>query len=163
MPILTESQTPLALVRKWSTRAPGCYEALDGLRDYWLTSGATTTHPACDIPISAAATYLVSVCGETQNEMALDASELTACYSWRKNKIIYAFDLDLARELSDQALEYTPEDDLPVEVLLHPPYPCVYFHLPQFFPLKSPVFLRGLSGMSTALFRSSVPASFRSR
>jgi hypothetical protein len=71
--------------------------------------------------------------GRNQSEMAAEAAELTACYIWRKQKIIYAFDETLANELSEQAKGYAYEDDLPIDVLLHPPYPCVYIHCPGVF------------------------------
>jgi hypothetical protein len=127
--IISESQTPLGLVRLWKYRATECYDALDDLRDYWLNSGMPT-HSACDIPISAAATWLVERLDYTREEMARDAAELTACYIWRKYKIIYSFDNELANELSEQANDYTYEDSLTVDILLHPPYPCVYIHCP---------------------------------
>jgi hypothetical protein len=130
---LTESRTPLPLVRLWKNQIPECYDTLDDLRNYWLNSGEMSTHPACDIPISAAATWLATSRGRNQVEMAEQAAELTACYIWRKQKIIYSFDPDLAKELSEQAKDYTYEDDLPVDVLLHPPYPCVYIQCPGFF------------------------------
>lgn len=124
---MTELETPLVLVRKWARMLPRCYELLDNIAhnpDYheWPD--------CCDVPIAAANAVLTEAGNLTQQQAAQLGAELTACYTWRKNKIIYDFDETLARELCDQAKSYKNEDNLPVEILLHPPYPCVFIRCP---------------------------------
>lgn len=62
--------------------------------------------------------------------MGAGAAELTACALWRKHKIIYQFDQDLALELAAQADSFDESSDLPVDAILHPPYPCIYIKCP---------------------------------
>lgn len=127
--MITESGTPLPLVRKLAIEFPGIWEALDDLyANAWLPAADYT--PVCDLPIGAAFTLLVDRYKMTQMEAAELASEITACYTWRKHKIVYQFDADLARELVEQARDYKDDDVLPVETMLHPPYPCVYIKCP---------------------------------
>ena len=109
--------TPLDLVRQWTQRMPGCYDQLDELRSakedmFWPDY--------CELPICVAYVYLL---GTTE------LSGLIACWLWRKNKVIYRFDEDLTDTLAAQDLEDT--DILPMELLLHPPYPAVYIKAPN--------------------------------
>lgn len=127
--MITESGTPLPLIRKLSSRFPGIWEALDDLyANAWLPSVDYT--PVCGLPIGAAYTLLADRYGLSRRDAADRAAEITACYLWRKHKIIYAFDDQLASELIDQARAYRDEDALPVEAMLHPPYPCAYIKCP---------------------------------
>ncbi len=80
----------------------------------------------CDLPIGAAYEYLRVKCHLEKDGRARLASELTGLYIWRKHKVIYNFDHTLAQELVDQADAITADDKIPTEILLRPPYPCVY-------------------------------------
>lgn len=123
--MITESGTPLPLIRKLAIEFPGIWEALDDLyANAWLRDADYT--PVCGLPIGAAYTLLVDRYGLSRRDAAERAAEVTACYLWRKHKIIYAFDDQLAAELVEQARAYREEDALPVEAMLLPPYPCCY-------------------------------------
>lgn len=122
---MTEQETPLSLVQMWPKMLPKCYDLMD-----IIYNDEHTWPDCCEIPIAAANAVLTQAGNLPQHEAAQIGAELTACYIWRKNKIIYDFDADLARELCEQAKSYKNEDALPVEVLLHPPYPCVFIRCP---------------------------------
>lgn len=127
--MITESGTPLPLIRKLASRFPGVWEALDDLySNAWLRDPDHT--PLCGLPIGAAYALLYDRYGLRGTQITEYAAELTACYLWRKHKIIYAFDDQLAAELIEQARAYRDEDALPVEAMLHPPYPCAYIKCP---------------------------------
>lgn len=127
--MITESGTPLPLIRKLAIEFPGIWEALDDLyANAWLRDADYT--PVCGLPIGAAYTLLVERYGLRGTEVTEHAAEITACYLWRKHKIIYAFDDQLSAELIEQAKAYREDDALPVEAMLHPPYPCCYIKCP---------------------------------
>lgn len=122
---MNDRDTPLCIVRKWKRILPGIYNVLDDLK---AANGFDDLHwPSfCDLPIGAAFTFLASMLGLSQYEAARVSAELTACYTWRKNKVIYSFDEDLARVLVDQANDLEDTNVLPAEALMHPPYPCTF-------------------------------------
>ena len=121
---MTENETPLKLCRKWSEMAPGCFDTLDVLcKESHEEMGVSDV---CDLPIGAAYEYLRVKCHLEKDGRARLVSELTGLYIWRKHKVIYNFDHTLAQELVSQADATTEEDKLPTEILLRPPYPCVY-------------------------------------
>lgn len=121
---MTENETPLKLCRKWSEMAPGCFDTLDLLcKESHEDMGVSNV---CDLPIGAAYEYLRVKCHLEKDGRARLASELTGLYIWRKHKVIYNFDHTLAQELVDQADAITEDDKIPTEILLRPPYPCVY-------------------------------------
>jgi hypothetical protein len=125
---MKDKETPLKLVRLWPKMLPGCYETLDYLKDA-KTEGQIDYPDYCELPINAAFTYLVET-GESEEVAAAGAPELTACYLWRKNKIIFAFDPELTTTLAEQAKETEETDILPADLLLHPPYPIIYIKAP---------------------------------
>ena len=125
---MKDKDTPLKLVRLWPKMLPGCYETLDYLKDA-KPEGQVDWPAYCELPINAAFTYLVQT-GESENIAAAGAPELTACYLWRNNKIIFAFDPDLTTTLAEQAKETEETDILPADLLLHPPYPIIYVKAP---------------------------------
>ena len=126
---MKERDTPLKLVRSWPKREPGIYEQLDYLRGA-KSDGEVWWPDYCLLPISAAFTYLADKVGTEQ--AAAMAAELTACWIWRQNKIVYKFDQELIQSLCDQAEDIQDTDVLPAEILLHLPYPCVYLKCPGF-------------------------------
>lgn len=120
---MKDKETPLPLVRLWTKIAPDAFEKLDQL----LSAKDEIGWPDyCPLPIGAAFTYLVECQGVTFEEAAAGAAELTACWAWRRNKVIYRFDNELATLLNDQAQEMDELSVLPTELLLHLPYPCIY-------------------------------------
>lgn len=84
----------------------------------------------CLLPINAANTYLVYCLGLSAEDAAAGCAELTACWTWRQNKIIYYFDSDMASALADQAEDVKDTDVLPADLLMHLPYPCIYIKAP---------------------------------
>lgn len=128
---MKEKDVPLKLIRSWERRIPRCYEQLDYLADA-KKDGEIWWPDWCPLPISAAFTLLVDRVGLARKEAAEYAAELTACWMWRQNKIVYAFDADLMRALVEQAKDMEDTDVLPVELLLHLPYPIIYVKTPEF-------------------------------
>lgn len=126
---MKDKETPLKLVRLWEKMAPGCYNSLDNC--YRAKSDGEISWPDyCPLPIAAAATYLVSAIKLTDREAAMVCAELTACWAWRRQKVIYRFDRDIASALSEQAYGLKDTDVLPADALFHLPYPCVYIKAP---------------------------------
>lgn len=126
---MRDKDTPLALVRLWPKMAKGCYELLDRCRSA-KDSGQMDWPDYCLLPINAAYTYLVHGRGISDADAAAGCAELTACWTWRQNKIIYHFDSDMAAALADQADDVKDTDVLPADLLLHLPYPCIYIKAP---------------------------------
>lgn len=124
---MTEDETPIKLCKMWSQMGSDCYEILDMLRKQ--SHEEMGISDLCDIPIGAAYEYLHVKHHLELKDCARLASELTGIYIWRKHKIIYNFDKTLAEELFAQADEIRNDYQLPTDVLLHPPYPCVCIQL----------------------------------
>lgn len=126
---MRDKDTPLALVRLWSKMAKDCYDQLD--KCYAAKAAGEMDWPDyCMLPINAAYTYLVYVLHLSDAEAAAGAAELTACWMWRQNKIIYSFDPDMAAALAEQAEDVKDTDVLPADLLMHLPYPCIYIKAP---------------------------------
>ena len=122
---MIDTHTPLPLIRKWGRIAPGCYSALDRCRGA-KDSGEMAWPDWCELPISAAYTYMVYNLEFSDLQAADAASELTACWIWRRSRIVYAFDPALTQALTAQAEDITDDYQLPADLLLHLPYPCIY-------------------------------------
>ena len=90
---MRDRDTPLPLVRKWEKMDPGVYETLNELRKA-KDSGDMSWPDYCELPISAAYTYLLTKYDEKIAESL--CAELTALWAWRKCKKVYSFDPDLA-------------------------------------------------------------------
>lgn len=116
------SDTPLRLVQKWTQMIPGCYDTLD-------SASSDMECPTGCIPIGLAMALLVNK-GLSQSEASSIAAELVACYTWRQRKIIFDFDETLAESLNRQGDEWKDTAELPTDIMLHPPYPCVYIKAP---------------------------------
>lgn len=126
---MRDKDTPLALVRLWSKMAKDCYAQLDRCRAA-KDDGQMDWPDYCLLPINAAYTYLVHALGLSDTDAAAGCAELTACWTWRQNKIIYHFDSDMAAALADQAEDVKDTDVLPADLLMHLPYPCIYIKAP---------------------------------
>lgn len=115
--------TPKSLVEKWGLMVPGLWDDLD------LIQRSKEAGPGwpdeCAIPIGAAASAIVQH-GEKIDVAERMAAEATACYLWRQNKIIYQLDATMANVFQAQALSMDEDKELPVDCLLHLPYPCIY-------------------------------------
>lgn len=126
---MKDKDTPLALVRLWAKLDKDCYRQLDNCRAA-KDRGEMIWPDYCLLPINAAATYLQSVQKMSDLQVASGCAELTACWIWRQNKIVYAFDPDMAAALASQAEDVTDTDVLPADLLMHLPYPCIYIKAP---------------------------------
>lgn len=126
---MKDKDTPLTLVRLWDKMCADCYRQLDNCRAA-KDRGEMDWPDYCLLPINAAFTYLAHAHGLTQEEAAAGCAELTACWTWRQNKIIYSFDPDMAQALASQAEDVEETDILPAELLMHLPYPCIYIKAP---------------------------------
>lgn len=126
---MRDKETPLQLVRLWPKISPGCYEALDYCYKA-KEEGELRWPDYCPLPIGAAFSYLVDTEGLSLDGAAHLAAELTACWAWRQNKILYAYDPDLVSALKEQAEEVQDSDVLPADLLMHLPFPCVYIKAP---------------------------------
>lgn len=84
---MKERETPLRLVRLWPKMLPNCYEMLDYLMGA-KADGQEFWPDWCQLPINAAFTYLVGT-GLSEQDASMVAAELTACWMWRQNKIVY--------------------------------------------------------------------------
>lgn len=118
------TETPYKLIDLWSEMMPDCYGTLDSLAKA-KTDGEIWWPDYCLLPINAAMTYLCNT-DIKRHEAAMLASELTACWMWRKHRVVYAFDDELAETLAEQAKSADDLDILPSQILLHPPYPIIY-------------------------------------
>lgn len=124
---MRDKETPLPLIRKWEKMEPGIFQTLDILRDT-KDSGAMDWPDYCELPISAAYTYLMGKYGE---QVAAElCAELTALWTWRRSKKVYSFDPELAASLAAQAEDVQDTDVLPCNLLMHLPYPCIYIKAP---------------------------------
>ena len=126
---MKDKDTPLRLVRMWPKMLPDCYDQLDRCRAA-KQDGSMMWPDYCLLPINASFTYLVHVGGMEDTDAAMLSAELTACWMWRQNKVIYAYDRDLADILRAQADDMKDSDVLPAELLLHLPHPCIYIKAP---------------------------------
>lgn len=126
---MRDKDTPLTLVRLWPKIASDCYDQLDRCRAA-KDEGQMDWPDYCLLPINAAYTYLVHVLGLPDDKASSGCAELTACWTWRQNKIIYYFDSDMSSALAEQAEDVKDTDVLPADLLMHLPYPCIYIKAP---------------------------------
>lgn len=137
---MNDKETPLRLLRLWEKMCPGVYASLD--RCWEAKKDGTMFWPDfCELPISAAYTYLVSVQEMSEHDAAMVAAELTACWSWQRSKKIFHFDDTLAESLAEQAKDFQDDDVLPADLLLHLPYPCSYIKAPSLFEMLDGFFV----------------------
>ena len=115
--------TPQSLVEKWVGMVPGLWDDLD-LMQHSKDSGPGWPDE-CAVPMGAAAAAMTHR-GEDMDTAERMAAEATACYLWRKNKIIYQLDSTMAAVFQAQARSMDEDKELPVDYLLHLPYPCIY-------------------------------------
>lgn len=121
-----KSIPPLAAVQSYTKKYPGIWDIIDYLLDAIKDDPNTQwDRSVCLCPISAAYAACTQY-GDNYFNMPAP-SVVTALYTWRREKLIYKFDDDLASELMDTA------DDIvvPVEILEHLPAKCVYIDLPK--------------------------------
>ena len=125
---MREQDTPMRLVDLWTERFPSCYKQMDNMHGA-KGEGALWWPDYCPLPVSAANTLLMAADLDERTAAAF-AAELTACWAWQKDKIIYSFDPDLTDALIEQVNDLNDTDVLPVDLLVHLPYPCIYVKAP---------------------------------
>ena len=127
--MITESQTPLPLVREWTNLIPHLWEDFAELAER-----VPQVEPdlADDAELAAALSIVQkwSAPNVAAFAKANAAYELHALAVWRTHKIVYAYDSALADELIEQADAWSDADELPVEALLHPPYKVPFIAAP---------------------------------
>lgn len=120
---MKDRDTPLRLVRKLEKVYDDPYHYVEACTQA-KADGTLYWPDYCPLPIAAAAEYIAQfTCRENA---AGGAAELIACWAWRKNPVVYSFDVDLSEALTEQAGKMEDLDVLPMEILLHLPYPCIY-------------------------------------
>ena len=127
---MKDRDTPLPLVRQWEKMVPGVYAQMDHLHQA-KADGEIQWPDYCQLPIGAAFTLLQDQEGLSVQQAAAGAAELTACWMWRRSKIVYSFDQDLAQALAEQAEDVEDTDVLPCQLLMHLLYPCIYIKAPN--------------------------------
>ena len=120
---------PLKAVKQWKQAIPGIYEHLDQLAGL-KQQGKLQWPDYCKLPIGAAMTFLMETGRFSPLNASSLAAEATACWMWRKNKVIYSFDRDLADALIAQAADIKENDILPADLLFQLPFPCIYIQAP---------------------------------
>lgn len=129
--MLTESQTPLPLVRQWTDLIPHLWEDFDTAAD--MIRREADPRVAAEPELSAALSIITATTPPHAASRAATAQavfDLYCCAVWRRHKVVYSFDPDLAAELVRQADEWDDTSALPIEALLHPPYQCCYIAAP---------------------------------
>lgn len=108
---------PLALLSRIDAQFPQLQQ-----RDVsmFIARSPRVWNPACYIPIAGVVSSAMRTVDKQAAEM--QAVVLAAISGWRANKTIFRFDVDLAAALFEQA----DDIELPIDVLLRMPYPCVY-------------------------------------
>ena len=122
--MVTEKETPLVLVKYWKQMAHGVYDELEHIREDFNSQMKWPEY--CDLPISVATMYLMSRAHFSERDAAVLSAELTACWTWRKNKVIYSFQPVLSQVLAEQVENMDEAELLPTELLLRLPYPFIY-------------------------------------
>ena len=124
---MRNKDTLFHLIDKWEEMEPGIYDVLD-CAESMKYNGKIYWPDYCALPISAAFVYLAD---KYDYEIAAGvASEITALWIWRKNKIICSFDMDFAQALAKQAKNMQGTEVLPTDILIDLPYPCIYIRVP---------------------------------
>lgn len=127
MPKKNEVVPPLALVQSYTAKYPGVWDKIDLLREETIQGKieAKWDFDLCYCPISLAMGVL-SRFGSLQQVSGI-AGYIAACAAWRRMKMIYRFDNDLANELIAMA------DDIviPVEAFRSLPVPAVYIQFEE--------------------------------
>lgn len=133
---MKDRETPLPLLRKWLRSYPNVYQQLDSCATVKM-SGRLSWPDYCPLPINAAYTHLHH--GRRNPDAARLAAELTACWAWRRSRILYDVDDDMARVLLKRAGGMADSDIIPFDQLTRLPGHCVYVkvHHPDFSRLAN--------------------------
>ncbi len=91
---MTEKDTPLFLVQRWVKRIPGCYDDLDKLVQSKLDHSVTMLEAVSRFIVRKKLPQYTGREDEVifNSGASFFAHELTACWLWRRNKVIYSFD-----------------------------------------------------------------------
>lgn len=123
--VLRDKETPVNLVNLIDEMDSGCYERMDTL--YESADVKLRPFPSyCMMPTDILIDKLSPNTTLSPPYLSEVATLKMACWLWRKHRVIYQFDPDLARQLFEDAGDLCLADRLPVEDLLSAPYPAVY-------------------------------------
>ena len=115
---------PLKAIKNFEKHCPHCWEYVEFMRN-----GQGNDYPLwnslCYIPIAATNAILQNKCNIFNMETCAYYAALSA---WRQFKEIYTFSTELKETLYSQA---NTEITIPIEILYHIPYPCVYISFDQ--------------------------------
>lgn len=129
---MQRNETPMVLVDEWKNKRNYFFmmeKMKERQHDLQYSNNSWPAH--CYIPLHAAYTMLAMEGSDLFN-VAENANVLTACWIWQQHKAMYSFDPDFSTELSRRAnLMVENEQVLPVELLLHPPFPAIYIKAPN--------------------------------
>lgn len=119
-------QTPLPLLISYTQRMPCVWDVLEALRTD--PEAKLLWKPPCYLPCAAARAVLEDTRygGLNRIDSAAKCAELTGLFIWRKDKVIYRFDHDLAVALAAQAEAMSFNSVLPIDLMMHLPHDCIY-------------------------------------
>lgn len=119
-------RTPLPLLVPYTQHMPGVWDTLEDLRTAKETK--LLWKPPCYLPCAAARAVLEDprYGGMNRIDSAAKCAELTGLFIWRKDKVIYRFDHDLAVALAVQAKAMSFDSILPIDLMMHLPHDCLY-------------------------------------
>lgn len=123
---MTINETPMVLVEKCKECFPEITKRVNSAH-----SRGESWPDYSPLPIGFAGTLIREWTG-----LPLDgryAAELTAAYLWSEHRNVFTFDKDLAQTLLEQAESFSDDEQLPVNVLFHPPFPIMYIKAPEVF------------------------------
>lgn len=114
---------PFTELKRFTKTYPNVWSACDMFHNNNGKNGLPPWNKLCEVQISATLSIMTKYPRTTIDKMF--PAECAALYAWRKHKIIYKFDKDLAKMLMEQAEDL----EVPLDVLYSLPYPCIYIEL----------------------------------
>lgn len=116
---------PFTELKRFTKTYPDVWSSCDMFHNDNGKNGLPSWNKLCEVPISATLSIMTIYPHTTIDKMF--PAECAALYAWRKHKIIYKFDKDLAKMLMEQAEDL----EVPLDVLYSLPYPCIYIELDE--------------------------------
>lgn len=116
---------PFTELKRFTKTYPNVWSTCDMFHNNNGKNGLPPWNKLCEVQISATLSIMTKYPRTTIDKMF--PAECAALYAWRKHKIIYKFDKDLAKMLMEQAEDL----EVPLDVLYSLPYPCIYIELDE--------------------------------
>ena len=92
---------PFTELKRFTKTYPDVWSSCDMFHNDNGKNGLPSWNKLCEVPISATLSIMTIYPHTTIDKMF--PAECAALYAWRKHKIIYKFDKDLAKMLMEQA------------------------------------------------------------